>query len=143
MNIRYAQLSDISKIYKIEKKVFVNSWEKDSIVEELKRKNNSINLVCELDKNLIGYFFSHRIGNEIHILNLAIDVEFQHKGNGKAFFHMIYNNFLKYSNVFLEVKRTNFAAIKLYLGFGFEEIDIRGKYYFDGEDALVMFRKMN
>ena len=56
---------------------------------------------------------------------------------------MIFNNFLKHANVFLEVKRTNFPAINLYLGFGFEEIDIRKKYYIDGEDALVMFRKTN
>ena len=143
MKIRYAQLSDISKIYDIEKKVFVNSWEKDSIFEELKRKNNSINLVCELDKNLIGYFFSHKIGEEIHILNLAIDVEFQHQGNGKEFFYMIYKNYLKNANVYLEVKRTNFPAINLYHDFGFEGIDIRKKYYYDGEDALVMCKKMN
>ena len=143
MNIRNAQLSDISKIYNIEKKVFVNSWTKDSILQELKRKNNSINLICELDKNLIGYFFSHIIGNEIHILNLAIDIEFQHKGNGKAFFYIIFKNYLKYADVFLEVKRTNFPAINLYLGFGFEEIDFRERYYIDGEDALVMFRKMD
>ena len=143
MNIRYAESKDITKIYNIEKRVFVNSWSKDSILQELKREKNSINLVCEINNNLVGYFFSHTIKKEIHILNLAIDIAFQHKGNGKAFFCMIFNNFLKHANVFLEVKRTNFPAINLYLGFRFEEIDIRKKYYIDGEDALVMFRKTN
>ena len=56
---------------------------------------------------------------------------------------MIYKNYLKNANVYLEVKRTNFPAINLYHDFGFEEIDIREKYYYDGEDALVMCKKMN
>ena len=54
MNIRYAESKDITKIYNIEKRVFVNSWSKDSILQELKREKNSINLVCEINNNLVG-----------------------------------------------------------------------------------------
>ena len=51
--------------------------------------------------------------------------------------------YLKEADVFLEVKRTNFPAINLYLSFGFEEIDIRQGYYTDGQDAVIMSRKVN
>lgn len=43
--------------------------------------------------------------------------------------------------MYLEVKRSNFPAINLYLNFGFEEIDIRNEYYSDGEDAVIMVKK--
>ena len=59
------------------------------------------------------------------------------------FLNKIINKYLKEADVFLEVKRTNFPAINLYLSFGFEEINIRKKYYSDGEDALEMVKKMN
>ena len=54
-----------------------------------------------------------------------------------------FKKYLEYANVFLEVKRTNLPAINLYHKFGFEEIDIRKMYYSDGQDAVVMSRKMS
>ena len=68
---------------------------------------------------------------------------YQHKGNGKVFLNKIINQYLKDANVFLEVKRTNFPAINLYLSFGFQEINIRKQYYSDGEDAIEMVKKVN
>ena len=53
------------------------------------------------------------------------------------------NQHLKDANVFLEVKRTNFPAVNLYLSFGFQEINIRKDYYSDGEDAIEMVKKVN
>ena len=47
-------------------------------------------------------------------------------------------NISKDSSTYLEVKRGNFPAIKLYLNAGFKDIAIREDYYPDGEDAIVM-----
>ena len=41
-------------------------------------------------------------------------------------------------SIILEVRKSNFSAINLYLKFGFSELGIREKYYYDGEDAIVM-----
>ena len=90
----------------------------------------------------MGYFFSHIIIDEVHILNIAIDIPFQHQGLGNQFLDKIMKKYLKEADVFLEVKRTNFPAINLYLSFGFEEIDIRKGYYTDGQDAVIMSRKV-
>jgi len=143
MIIRYASLNDIDRIYEIEKRVFSNPWSKESIKNELDNYSKSLNLISEIDGQLMGYFFSHMISNEVHILNIAIDVSFQHRGNGEDFFNQIFKKYLEYANVFLEVKRTNLPAINLYHKFGFEEIDIRKMYYSDGQDAVVMSRKVN
>jgi len=102
---------------------------------------NALNLVAELDQKIIGYFFAHLLDNEVHILNIAIDVTYQHQGYGNQFFRKILENYLQYADVYLEVKRSNFPAINLYLNFGFEEIDIREAYYANGEDAVIMVKR--
>ena len=41
----------------------------------------------------------------------------------------------------LEVRVSNAPAIGLYKKFGFAEAGVRPKYYENGEDALIMWRK--
>ena len=45
------------------------------------------------------------------------------------------------SSVFLEVKRSNLIAIKLYIDLKFIKISERKNYYHDGEDAILMHYK--
>ena len=141
MKIRRATSKDLVSIQKMEGRIFNNPWSNKSIRNELKRGGNSLNLVAEMDQKIIGYFFAHLLDNEIHILNIAIDVTYQHQGYGKQFFKEILENYLQYGDVYLEVKQSNFPAINLYLNFGFEEIDIREAYYADGEDAVIMVKR--
>ena len=143
MKIREAKVNDLDKIYDIEKRVFSNPWSKQSIKNELSRISYSSNFIFEKNDHLIGYCFSHIIDKEVHILNMAIDIPYQHRGNGKEFFNLIFKEYMEYANVFLEVKKTNFPAINLYLNFGFEEIDRKRMYYSDGQDAIVMSRIVN
>ena len=141
MKIRRATLSDLVSIQKMEERIFNNPWSNKSIRNELKRDMNALILVAEMDQNIIGYFFAHLLDNEVHILNIAIDVTYQHQGYGNQFFRKILENYLQYADVYLEVKRSNFPAINLYLNFGFEEIDIREAYYANGEDAVIMVKR--
>jgi len=140
--IRKATLKDLDLIYDMEKRIFNDSWSQESIQEELTREDHSLNLLCEINNEIIGYFFAHFVEDEVRILNIAIDVAYQHQGYGKQFLQKILENYLQYADVFLEVKRTNFPAINLYLNFGFEEIGIREGYYTDGEDAVIMVKKV-
>ena len=142
MKIRKANLSDLSLIHQIEKRVFSDSWTKELIKQELIKPSNALIIISEINGKVMGYFFSHIFKDEVHILNIAIDIPFQHQGLGKQLLDKIMKKYLKEADVFLEVKRTNFPAINLYLSFGFEEIDIRQGYYTDGQDAVIMSRKV-
>ena len=143
MKIREAKVNDLDKIYDIEKRVFSNPWSKQSIKNELNRISYSSNFIFEKNDHLIGYCFSHIIDKEVHILNMAIDVPYQHLGNGKEFFSLIIKNYMEHANVFLEVSKTNFPAINLYLNFGFKETDIKKNFYSNGDDAILMSRIVN
>ena len=143
MKIRKANLSDLNLIHQIEKRVFSDSWTKELIKQELIKSSNALIIISEINGKVMGYFFSHIFKDEVHILNIAIDIPFQHQGLGKQLLDKIMKKYLKEADVFLEVKRTNFPAINLYLSFGFKEIDIRRGYYIDGQDAVIMSRKVN
>ena len=139
--IRPATENDFSKITLIEKRVFRFPWSNNQIKWELRFQPIASNYVMLLEDNIIGYIFTHRIDNEVQILNFAIDTPYQHKGYGEEFFSYFLGQLDEDISIILEVRKSNFSAINLYLKFGFSELGIREKYYSDGEDAIVMKRK--
>ena len=141
MNIRIAELEDLNEIYNIEKKVFNDYWSLDLIKSEIIEKKYSRVTVLELKKKIIGYIFQRRIYDENHIINLAIDIPYQHKGYGKFLLMKILEKDSNDTNVFLEVKEANLPAVKLYIDLGFEEVDRKERYYSDGSNAIFMLRK--
>ena len=141
MNIRTAELEDLNEIYNIEKKVFNDYWSLDLIKSEIIEKKYSRVTVLELKKKIVGYIFQRKIYDENHIINLAIDIPYQHKGYGKFLLMKILEKDSNDTNVFLEVKEANLPAVKLYIDLGFEEVDRKEGYYSDGSNAIFMLRK--
>jgi len=141
MNIRIAELEDINEIYSIEKKVFNDYWSLDLIKSEIIEKKYSMVTVLELKKKIIGYIFQRKIYDENHIINLAIDIPYQHRGYGKFLLMKILEKDDNDTNVFLEVKEANLPAVKLYIDLGFEEVDRKEGYYSDGSNAIFMLKK--
>jgi len=141
MNIRTAELEDINEIYNIEKKVFNDYWSLDLIKSEIIEKKYSMVTVLELKKKIIGYIFQRKIYDENHIINLAIDIPYQHRGYGKFLLMKILEKDDNDTNVFLEVKEANLPAVKLYIDLGFEEVDRKEGYYSDGSNAIFMLKK--
>ena len=139
--IRPATKNDLSKISLIENRVFRFPWSNDQIKWELRSQHVASNYVMLLEDNIIGYIFTHKIDKEVQILNFAIDTSYQHKGYGEEFFSYFMDQLDEDISIILEVRKSNFSAINLYLKFGFSELGIREKYYSDGEDAIVMKRK--
>ena len=139
--IRPATKNDLSKISLIENRVFRFPWSNDQIRWELRSQHVASNYVMLLEDNIIGYIFTHKIDKEVQILNFAIDTSYQHKGYGEEFFSYFMDQLDEDISIILEVRKSNFSAINLYLKFGFSELGIREKYYSDGEDAIVMKRK--
>ncbi len=141
MNIRTAELEDLNEIYNIEKKVFNDYWSLDLIKSEIIEKKYSRVTVLELKKKIIGYIFQRKIYDENHIINLAIDIPYQHRGYGKFLLMKILEKDDNDTNVFLEVKEANLPAVKLYIDLGFEEVDRKERYYSDGSNAIFMLKK--
>jgi len=138
--IRIATLNDLADILSIEKKVFKHPWSKEQLRWELNSQTVTENHVMIARGNMIGYIFSHVIDDDVQILNIAIDIPFQHKGYGEQLLSFFLDQLNADSSIHLEVRKSNFPAINLYLKFWFHETGTRKGYYSDGEDAIIMQR---
>ena len=138
--IRIATSNDFVDILSIEKKVFKHPWSKEQLDWELNSQPVAENYVMIAKGIMIGYLFSHIIDDDVQILNIAIDIPFQHEGYGEQLLSYFLDQFNIDSSIHLEVRKSNFPAINLYLKFGFHEIGTRKGYYADGEDAIIMQR---
>ena len=138
--IRIATSNDFADILSIEKKVFKHPWSKEQLSWELNSQPAAENYVMIASGNMIGYLFSHVVDDDVQILNIAIDIPFQHRGYGKQLLSYFLDQFNEDSSIYLEVRKSNFPAINLYLKFGFHETGTRKGYYADGEDAIIMQR---
>jgi len=138
--IRIATSNDLADILSIEKKVFKHPWSKEQLSWELNSQPAAENYVMIARGNMIGYLFSHVVDDDVQILNIAIDIPFQHKGYGEQLLSYFLDQFNADSSIHLEVRKSNFPAINLYLKFGFHETGTRKGYYTDGEDAIIMQR---
>ena len=138
--IRIATLDDLADILSIENKVFNNPWSKEQLSWELNHQSMAANHVMIARSNMIGFLFSHVVDDDVQILNIAIDIPFQHRGYGKQLLSYFLDQFNEDSSIYLEVRKSNFPAINLYLKFGFHEAGTRKGYYSDGEDAIIMQR---
>ncbi len=138
--IRRANINDVDVITEIEIRVFRHPWNKNQILQELKQENGKV-VYVEIEEVIIGYIMIQTVKNESQILNIAIDLPFQHRGFGKKLLQHTLGELGAETDVFLEVRVSNLPAIKLYSEFNFEEIGVREQYYSDGEDAIVMFKK--
>ena len=142
MKIRNGTEKDLDRILLIENCVFrENAWTRELIRSELNGSSDRQTWVIGKDDVIVGYCMVRFGSGEFHLLNMAVDTSHQMKGLGTKLLNHFLNNIHLDSSVFLEVKRGNFPAINLYLEAGFEEIDVRKKYYSDGADAVVMHLK--
>ena len=135
-----ATSNDLADILSIEKKVFKHPWSKEQLSWELNSQPVAENYVMIARGNMVGYLFSHVVDDDVQILNIAIDIPFQHKGYGEQLLSYFLDQFNADSSIHLEVRKSNFPAINLYLKFGFHETGTRKGYYSDGEDAIIMQR---
>ena len=135
-----ATSNDLADILSIEKKVFKHPWSKEQLSWELNSQPVAENYVMIARGNMVGYLFSHVVDDDVQILNIAIDIPFQHKGYGEQLLSYFLDQFNGDSSIHLEVRKSNFPAINLYLKFGFHETGTRKGYYADGADAIIMQR---
>ena len=135
-----ATSNDLADILSIEKKVFKHPWSKEQLSWELNSQPVAENYVMIARGNMVGYLFSHVVDDDVQILNIAIDIPFQHKGYGEQLLSYFLDQFNTDISIHLEVRKSNFPAINLYLKFGFHETGTRKGYYTDGEDAIIMQR---
>ncbi len=144
--IRPMQEKDIRQVHEIDKLSFSLPWPERSFRFELSENPSSRLWVAEVDdqpgqKAVVGVLVMWVIIDEGHIGTLAVHPSYRRAGVARK---LLAKSLLEatregLTQVFLEVRRGNLGAQRLYEQFGFKVDGIRARYYRDnGEDALLM-----
>ena len=139
MNIRKGELCDLTSIINIEKAVYNKPYWNVAMLKNLFIDSIFETIwVIENGKKIIGFLIEQRCDNEINLLNVAVDRQFQNRGIGKKLINHYLDRIPGNCSVFLEVNKSNIIARKIYADLNFKNIGMRKNYYYDGEDALIM-----
>jgi len=144
IEIRPMELKDIDDVYEINRLSFSSPWSRESFERELLSNKIAHYFVALLDEKIVGYIGIWQIFQEAQITAIAVHPDYRRMGIGEALLDYIINlceqNYIK--EIILEVRVSNTIAQNLYYKKGFKKVGIRKWYYKDGEDALVMVKKL-
>lgn len=145
IEIRDANIDDANKIKILEDETSGMPWSLDSIKYDIDKNENAIVIVANCYGEPIGYADIWITNMEANLNNIATKIEYRrHKIATKLLTFL--EACLKKENIeklFLEVRKSNSAAIALYEKNGFIKIGIRKAYYLDNkEDAILMVKDL-
>jgi ribosomal-protein-alanine N-acetyltransferase len=137
LSIRGLQVDDLDAVVSIETLTSVHPW---SLAQFHQSIDQSAVLVSE--RQVLGYTVISTAADEAEIHNIAVAPEFQGRGLGSFLLdHSIGTLPAEILKLYLEVRVTNFTAIRLYTSRRFQKVGERRDYYrteYGCEDALVM-----
>jgi len=142
VHIRTLRLADLPAVEEIERRAYRTPWSRSMFASEL-AKSTSICLGAVEGKHLVGYVINSRYVDAWHVMNVAVDPDYQRRGIATRLLERLFELTAddERRGYTLEVRVSNIDAITLYEKLGFERRGTRRGYYTDNrEDALVMWR---
>ena len=146
LTIRLMTTRDLDGVCRIENASFGTPWPREAFEIEVLKSKAAVAWIAEKEGIPVGYLISWLVADELHIGNLAIDLDARGEGIGAALLEKSLDDAASRSVTYatLEVRISNKQAISLYERFSFRGIAVRTKYYSDtSEDALVMMRELS
>ncbi len=143
LEIRSLRPSDTSELSYLEAQIFRFPWSENSLRDCLEQATVEGEAAL-IEGKIVGYLIVQCILDEAHILNLAVYSPFRRYGIARKLLERFLTDAQKRKiNLFyLEVRAGNRDAQRLYFGYGFAPISVRKKYYPDGEDALILMKRL-
>lgn len=141
MNISKYVKTDFEDVFTIENECFTDSWSRKTLEDDLKSER-SVYFTAKENGQTIGYGGIMILSDEAEIMKIAVTKEKQRSGVGSALIRALIKAAKQEGakEIFLEVRKSNRAAIGLYEKYGFLSYATRKNYYGGQEDA-VLFRK--
>ena len=137
----------LQQLIDIESLSFPTPFGWDSLKEDLDNPNVWIDglFVSEngQEEFLASYLRLQKFYDEMHIVQIATHPTFRRHGYGKQLLQqaLLHTKQAGCTSCFLEVRKSNEAAILLYKRLGFLQIGTRPKYYQDNQEDAFLFAK--
>jgi ribosomal-protein-alanine N-acetyltransferase len=156
VNYKFRQFkpSDLEGVIKINRKCLPENYTTLFFMNLYKRYPETF-IVAEVDGEIVGYIMCRietgipsfkllGITKKGHVISIAVLPEHQQKGIGYRLMLDATQAMLNYKTkeCYLEVRESNLPAVQLYKKLGFEIARTLKNYYADGENALLMAKKL-
>lgn len=137
--------ADLERVVRIERAAYPYPWSMGNFRDCLQAGYSC--WVAELDGELMAYSVLMVVASEGHVLNCCVSPPWQGLGYGRMLMLQVIDTARSHGvdSIYLEVRPSNLAALRLYQKLGFEGIALRRAYYpadQGREDALVMRLKL-
>jgi ribosomal-protein-alanine N-acetyltransferase len=136
-------LADVDTLLAIESSAYEFPWSRGNFIDSLNAGYLGRKRI-DASGAWLGYFIAMPGVQELHLLNLTVTPQHQHRGHARAMLDRLVNegSALGAQRVWLEVRVSNERAQEIYRRYGFREVGLRRGYYPAGalarENALVM-----
>jgi len=139
MEIIKLNINQANLVYEIFLEQFKNeSWNQNQIIDSF--NSLATNFYGLFDNNvLVCVACVLQSLDDINLLKIATKQQFKQMGYASKMMEYLIGLKNKDQTFSLEVKSKNVPAIKLYEKFGLKTLNVRKRYYQDGDDALCMF----
>ncbi|MBI4362463.1 MAG: ribosomal protein S18-alanine N-acetyltransferase [Euryarchaeota archaeon] len=144
MRIRRFQPSDLTRVTDIEAHSFMEGA--PGLYVAVYRMQGEGFFVAEVDGEVAGYVVAALAEDgEGRIFSVAVDPRHRRRGIARVLLNRAFEFYRGHRilSVCLEVRQGNLHAQALYRDFGFSVVGLIPGYYSDGEDALVMRRRLD
>jgi ribosomal-protein-alanine N-acetyltransferase len=132
---------DLDDVLEIERQSFAEPWSAGLFRHEL-RLPFSRCVVARREGAIVGYVCWWLVGDEVHLLNLAVRPDHRRAGVGRTLLGVVLDAARQAGArlITLEVHHDNDAAQALYAAHGFIQTGLRRNYYAPGKHAVIMTR---
>ena len=127
----------------IEEQAYVHPWSRGNFQDAMVAGYET-QLLVNAEHELLGYFVAMSVLDEVHLLNITVNPEFQRQGWARVLLDALalWARQKSAQWIWLEVRESNARAREVYLKQGFAEVGLRKNYYPnpDGprENAVLM-----
>ena len=130
-------------VERLDREVQRQPWSREMLRSEHARRDSRYYLVALVGDEVVGYGGVLLVPPEAHVTTLGVAADHQRAGIGAMLLGALIRASAERgaSDVTLEVRASNVAALALYRRCGFLAEGRRPRYYDDGEDALIMWRR--
>ena len=143
MEYRKWRDEDVFQIAALEKECFSDPWSFQMLADTF-FSEHTLSVAAAENGKIAGYAFAVLAEEEADLANIAVTKSFRHRGIAKELLSRLEAQVRAAGGrkMFLEVRVSNAPAMALYLKTGYVGRYARPRYYGNGEDALVMEKKL-
>jgi ribosomal protein S18 acetylase RimI-like enzyme len=145
VSVRAPQFSDVRSLAHAERVCFIDPWPGQFFVSELFAPGRFQRVMVDPSGELVAYLFSAWQYLDLHVLKVATLPPHRREGLARRLMDMAERHVLESGgdSITLEVRGSNIVATAMYDALGYSQAGRHAHYYADGEDALIMKKRVN